>query len=167
MSPLTNFSLARVYLEAGHFDEAITQARRTQELSRHHPESYQVLVRAYTLKGLIPEANAALKEWEQHFPGATMQTILRANLLARSGDVPKARALIREWLKHKAPGRRIPGGMAFALAATGDTSDAFNVINEDITRHVLGITWLKCTPELVPVRSDARFTAALVRMHLH
>lgn len=166
MSPLTNFSLARVYLAAGHFDEAITQARRTQELSRHHPEAYQVLVRAYTLKGLIPEANAALKEWEQHIPEAPMQTILRANLLARSGDVPKARALIREWLKHKAPGRRIPGGMAFALAATGDTSDAFDVINEDITRHVLGITWLKSTPELVPVRSDARFIAALARMNL-
>ncbi len=165
-SALMNFSLSRVYLEAGHFDEAITQARRTQELSRHHPASYQVLVRAYTLKGLIPEATAALKEWEQHIPETSMQTILRANLLARSGEVPKARALIREWLKNKPPGRRIPGGMAFALAATGDTSRAFDVINEDITRHVLGITWLKSTPEFAPLRSDARFTAALARMNL-
>ena len=95
-----------------------------------------------------------------------MQTILRANLLARSGEVPKARALIREWLKNKPPGRRIPGDMAGALAATGDSSGAFDVINEDITRHVLGITWLKSTPELAPLRSDARFTAALARMNL-
>ncbi len=166
LSALMNFSLARVYLEAGHFDEAIAQARRTQELSRHHPASYQVLVRAFTLKGLIPEATAALQEWEQHIPGTTMQTILRANLLARSGEVPKARALIREWLKVKPPGRRIPSDMAGALAATGDSGGAFDVINEDITRHVLGITWLKSTPELVQLRSDARFTAALARMNL-
>ena len=69
-SALMNFALSRVYLEAGHFDEAITQARRTQELSRHHPASYQVLVRAYTLKGLIPEATAALQEWEHHISGS-------------------------------------------------------------------------------------------------
>jgi predicted Zn-dependent protease len=164
-SGLISFCLSQVFLQTGHFDEAIGQSRRALELYPHFSGAYNNLARAYTAKGMTQEALDILQEWARYDPGPdTVQPLWTANTLARAGRKDEARRIISNWRKLRKKG--LPMAYVAAVLACGDTDEALAALHQSVERHVPSMVWLKSTPELAAIRSDRRFAQELSHMRL-
>ena len=157
-----------VLFHAGRFDEAITEARRTLDLDPGFRQDYSVLVRAYTLKkGMYPEAREALSEWQrQSLESGYRTTSLGSELIGEvrktEGSATCPRSLGRDAV-HALQNPSIT--FAAALVAAGERDRAFDAINQFHRAACPQYSmWLKSTPELVAIRSDPRFAAAISKM---
>jgi predicted Zn-dependent protease len=164
-SGLISFCFADILLHAGKYDETLAQSLRTMELDRGFYETYNVLARAYLLKGMNDQALQALKEWESHLPQPA-QPLMRAHQLAKSGHREQALSMINDWLASSPRASRPPMELAIALLAAGEKDRALAAVRQSVEMHVPSMVWLKSTPELAEVRSDPRFAAAVSLMEL-
>jgi tetratricopeptide (TPR) repeat protein len=168
-SPLVAFCLAQAFFYAGHFDEAIAQGLRTLELDAHSRQAYTVLARAYTMKGMIPEALAALQGWtdKAHPAPDSAQPLLTAYTLAKAGRKAEALLLLRTWRSNSSSRTKGPPlSYVAALLAYGDKEGAMEALQKSVDLHTPGSIWLKSMPELAPIRTDRRFIQALAQMNL-
>src|SRR6185369_9632012 len=135
---LVAFCLAQVFFQTGHLDEAIAQGRRTLELDSHSRQAYTVLARAYTLKGMIPEAFAALQGWTDMDPPGpgSMLPLLTANAMATAGRKEEALALLDVWRKQSSSRTKGPPlTYAAALIACGDKEGALEAVQQSVDAH--------------------------------
>jgi DNA-binding winged helix-turn-helix (wHTH) protein/TolB-like protein/Tfp pilus assembly protein PilF len=162
-SVLISYCLAQVYFRSGRYDEAIMQSRRTLELDKGFQRGLSLLARAYTLKGMTSEAAATLDEWER-YESEPMQPLLRAHVQCSAGQREKGRIALDEWQRSSPRIATPPMEYAIALISCSEKERALDALRQSVDRHVPSMLWLKSTPELSAVRSDARFVEAVARM---
>jgi tetratricopeptide (TPR) repeat protein len=155
-----SYSLAQVYLHTGHLDEAIQEANRTLRIARYYPLAFNALTRAYTLKGSYAEAGKVLDDWERVGPEGG-RLLWRVEWLALSGHRAEAQSVFAS----RSGKTRNSLGVAAALTALGDTDGALDALEKSVARHdVPGMTWLKVSPDLQPLRAQPRYLALLALM---
>ena len=162
-SGLISYALATILLHAGKFDEAIAQSQRTLQLDRGFFQSYQVLARAYMLKGMPAAALRALEQWDRNDPEPG-SILWRANELATSGHREQAIRIINHWIESSPQAASPPLALAAALLAAGEKDRALEAVRQSVTLHAPSMVWLKSTPELAALRSEPRFRAAVLMM---
>jgi len=162
-SGLISFSVANILFHAGNFDEAIDECRRTLVLDPGFLETYNILTRAYTMKGMAPDALQTLSDWERH-DSEPVQPLWKANLLARSGHREEAVKMINQWLASNPRASRPPLALGAALLAAGEKDRALEAVRLSIKLHVPSMVWVQSTPELAEVSSDPRFATAVSLM---
>jgi len=163
-SGLIAFSLATILFHAGNFDEAIAQNRRALDLDPGFLEAYNVLARAYTLKGRTAEAVQTLHDWER-YQAEPAQPLWRAYQLASLGRRGEAVNMINAWLGSNPRASRPPLALAAALLAAGEKDRALQAVRQSVDQHVPSMVWLRSAPELAALRSDPRFKTAVSMMN--
>jgi len=157
------YSLAHIYLQAEQFEEAIQQNLQTLLISRHYPSSYASLVRAYAMKGDLPQLEQVLDEWER-VSGAHASGTWRSYWLARCGKMDQARVAYDEWSRRASPAGRVSLSAAIALVALEDFPGALSALEEGVRQHGATLIWLKVAPELQVLRTHPRYRRLLESM---
>src|SRR5262249_26151500 len=156
-----SYQVASAYYLSRHYDEAIEQGRKGVEMDSNFPLSHRGLARAYSAKGLYPEAIAEWKKYQDLNPGSDAL----ANLIhcyGRAGDQRQARHAL-EMLRGRSREGYVPA-YAFAIAhvGLGEKDQALISLEQAITNRESVVVFLKVDAIWDPIRSDARF-ADLVR----
>ncbi|HEV8368064.1 MAG TPA: hypothetical protein VGQ39_08940, partial [Pyrinomonadaceae bacterium] len=175
-NPLMNFFYADTLFLARQYDAALAQYQKTLNLiSRLPPEYSSTLVdwthsglgQVYLQKGMFPEAitefTLAKNLTEDLPPG--WETLAYA--YATSGQRDEANKILNQ-LQERAKGGEyvLPLGIAWIYIALGDKDQAFLWLDKSFAERSDGMRVIKTNPIYDPLRSDARFTELLKRMHL-
>jgi len=175
-NPLMNFFYADTLFLARQYDSAQAQYQKTLNLiSRLPPEYSSTLVdwahsglgQVYLQKGMFREAITEftlVRDLTEDLPPG-WETLAYA--YATSGQRDEANKILNE-LQERAKGGEyvLPLGIAWIYIGLGDKDQAFLWLDKSFEERSDGMRVIKTSPIYDPLRSDARFTDLLKRMHL-
>ncbi len=159
-SGLIAYTIATVYFHAGHYDQAIDAGRRTIDLDRGFAGAYNILSRAYAMKGMFQEAIASHAEWVK-FGSERAGPLWAAHLQAVSGNKAEAIRMLRQIEKGIQNNAPQPLPYAIALLDCGEIDHGFDALHNSLKAHLVSIIWLKATPELRKWQNDPRYLSAV------
>ncbi len=161
-SGLMSHSLAKVLLLTGKIDEAIIEARRTLQIARHYPLTYDILTSALIERGSYAEAEKAIEEGKR-YSTAGEPRLRQAQLLARQGQLREARLIVEEIGKSPA---KISFGLAMALEGVGERDAAIGVIQKLVAERRMGTVFMKTDPAFSGLLNDARYLDLLKQIQV-
>jgi DNA-binding winged helix-turn-helix (wHTH) protein/TolB-like protein/tetratricopeptide (TPR) repeat protein len=166
LSPAIGSEVATLLWMARRHDEGIEQIARVQRL---HPGGGSDLSAGnfYLDKGMRREAIEEFRR-AQHVSDSPAMLSNLARAHAAAGEAAEAERLLRR-SDDELASRGLyanPFDRAGVLAALGRRDDAFQELERAYRDRFIAITWLKVAPSLDPLRSDARYSDLLRRMHL-
>ena len=160
-----NVSLATCLIFMGDYDAAIERMKEAAELDSNHHTVHLALGYAYMRKGDLTRAVSELRqtfelEREYHALG------LMGYAYAVCGKPEKARAVIEELRKAARQRYVSPYHIATIHAGLGEKDEALELLERLYRDRNDYLTWLKVSPELRNLHSDARFIDLLRRVGL-
>ena len=163
---MANAGLARAYLWDERYQDALSQARKTQEISGSNRHSFVSLGLAYAQLNQYPDAVRTFQEALKLYKGYSVMRGLLGYIYGLEGKRAEAQRIL-EQLQALPP--RLPY-RAYALAAVytglGEKDQAFHWLNESLDNHDAWIIYLKVDPQWQSLRNDPRFDELLQRMGL-
>ena len=165
LNPVTNTYLGVVYFAGRQYDAAIAQLRKTLNLDPNFREAHAMLFYTYLAAGRAADARAELDRLTimTGYSGPGPEEV---QLLALEGKKAEALRNLREW--KQAPQKKYSSSMKLACAyiAVGDVSSALKELDHAYDEHDGMLAFAKVWPGLDPIRSEPRFQALLVKLHL-
>jgi serine/threonine protein kinase/tetratricopeptide (TPR) repeat protein len=155
---------ALIYANARDYERALASAQITLELLPGRDLTRRLLGLIQILRGSYDEGIRTLEELAATSPDSGEDRANTAFGHALAGRKEKA-SLLLERLKHQEKDSRFAYAMARAYGALGKNDDAFRWLDVALESRETGV-FLGVDPTLDSLRSDARFDAALHRVHL-
>jgi tetratricopeptide (TPR) repeat protein len=161
LSLIINAEIGVNYYFAGQYDRSIEQLRKTIEMEPNFYFAHYNLGIAYELKGDFREALSEC-ETARRLGDDPAVLGLTGHVLALSGKRDEALKTLDE-MKEVSKLRYVSAYMfARVYAALGDKDQAFQWLEKSYQDHAVDLCLFKIDPQMVNLRSDARF-ADLVR----
>lgn len=166
LSPSVNTQEMWILFYSRRYDEAIERGRRIAEMNPDYAEIYDPLKRCYDQKEMYAEAIAArqkrrkLAGWD-----ATETAALKEAALTSESAVYWKKRLKQE-IEEARSELPMPFEMAAIYAQLGEKDLAFEWLDKAIENRNYPVLFLRVTPDIDPLRSDARFADALRRVGL-
>ena len=166
LSPSVNAQEVWILFYARRYDEAIERGRRIAEMNPDYAEINDPLKRCYDRKGMYREAIDArqrrrkLAGWD-----ATETTALKEAASTSESAVYWKKRLEQE-IEEARNELPMPFEMAAIYAQLGEKDLAFEWLDKAIENRNYTVMFLRVTPDIDPLRSDARFADALRRVGL-
>ena len=161
LSPVISSGVGRIFHLARRFDEALEQFRRTRELLPQFAGVYWDQSVAYLRKGMFPEAIASAEKYQELSgdPSRAFQAL--GAIYAEMGEEEKAREHLAQ-LVELSKSRYVPSVyLAHVYSRLGDRDKAFEILNQGYAVRDRHLVFVKCSPELEPLREDPRFQPLL------
>jgi TolB-like protein/Flp pilus assembly protein TadD len=164
-SPLNNTRLISFLFFAGHYAEALTQARKVLERDPNYGGVRQELARVYVHMGRCAEALATLEQSVDQPAGILRGT--RGYTYAKCGRRAQALAELQR-LHNLAKGGEYVShyGLAVIAAGLGDTEQAIAELQQGYTERVWAMYLIRLEPAFAVLRSDPRFVALVQKVGL-
>jgi adenylate cyclase len=163
LSPIIGSFSSLIQLAYRHFDNAIAEGRRTQQLDPNYVYQDSKLADAYREKGMIPEALELYKK------AGEVTGIPQAGLAityAKMGRRIEAERVLDE-LKTLAATHYVAGDLIASICvALGDNDAAFEWLERAYREHSGSLHGVAVRPEFRPLYSDPRFADLLKRIGL-
>jgi tetratricopeptide (TPR) repeat protein len=159
-SPYLNAELTWAYYWNDQYDEALTQALRTQKLD---PGPYSVIsiVQPYEQQGRYADALSELNKVTGDDAKWSWIVGEVGYVHAKLGNRAEAQKVLRE-LQSRADGEWIdPVLIAWIYIALDNKDEAFRWLDKAFEEHSGWMPWLKIEPKFDPVRDDPRFRKLL------
>ena len=163
LSALFSGWLARMLVYLRRYDEAIAQCMHAKELDEHYPRIFLWLGHAYMGK---KEYDKALQAYERSSHGIGFHTSFVVQPLVALGRTDEAIATLRVLEKDAERLYIRNEALAAGFGALGEIDKAFAYLERAITARSAGLVYLNADPVYDPMRSDARFAAAVARIGL-
>jgi DNA-binding winged helix-turn-helix (wHTH) protein/tetratricopeptide (TPR) repeat protein len=147
-------------------DQAVAHLKKTIELDPNFAEAHFWLAMAYTQQGQYAAAIAKYHEvWNrwQHLHALAG----RGHVYALSGRQDEARQVLKQMQTLSRQKYVQPIRFAFIHTALGEKDQAFAWLEKEYHERGVGLTGLRTDPIWDSLRTDARFTDLLRRMHLN
>lgn len=148
-------------------EEAAQYFKKTVSLNPNASLAYSGLGRVYLHQGRYDEAIAQFQKADElceHLPVSREQL---GYAYAVAGQREEAQKILGELDQRAARGEYVtPLGIAWIYIALGDKDQAFTWLDKACDEHNGGLPYLKTEPVYDSLRSDARFTDVLRRVHL-
>lgn len=161
-----NIHMAWHHHFARHYEEAVEQCWKTNEL---HPNSFwppYFFALAYQQQGKIAEAAVEFQKAIQMSGNVTFTTAGLGHLYASSGKSAEGRAIFDE-LRLRAKTIYVPAyDLALVCAGLGWMDQAFEWLDRAYEERSGWLTYLKIEPRLDILRGDPRFNGLLRRVRL-
>ncbi len=157
-------NFAAVLMYAGRFDEALEQARKTNELDPTHVGALIWLSHTYNAKGMYKES-LAVAEKAQGLPSYQPRA-QRGIAYAIGGQREDAMRIVSEWKKAETEGYVMIYWLAATYALLGDKDAAFAALERSYQNRDWFLQRLKTDPFMAPLRTDPRYRDLLKRMNL-
>jgi tetratricopeptide (TPR) repeat protein len=164
-------NVARCYVWARKYDQALDQLRVMQEMEPGHPLSYAWIARALCGKHLFREALEELAQGMAVAGRSPLLLALSGHAYGELGMRSEALGVVEE-LRNESTRRYVsPFLGALVVGSLGDLDEAFRMYDLAYEQRTSDFAFLRvshiCLPEETsPVRSDPRFTALLKRVKL-
>ena len=160
-----NYGMPQILLYARHYDQAIEQGRKANELFPHCCDG--IIRLAYEEKGDSHHAISPLLELVKVSQDWPTRPVLLADLshaYAVFGNKQEALRLLAELTQLSK--RKDVGPWEFAIVYTGlgDKDRAFEWLDKAYDQHSAGLAWIKAEPRMDPLRSDPRYKELLLRL---
>jgi len=159
------FQLEWLLKNLGRFDEARVTIEKIGKLAPSNPEYHYSLGEWYFAQSEIAKG---LEEWrlcEALEPEGSGKQIVRAWILARSGEAEKARSILRHLETQPLLGQT-PTNIGQIYAELGDIDDCFRLLDKSFLAHDLPIMIIRFAPRYENVRRDPRYRRLLEKMNL-
>ena len=163
-----NYGTAQILLYARHYDQAIEQGLKAEEL---FPDlnCYLLIGLAYEQKGdsqhalsELQKSVKAVKDW----PTRPARLADLAHAYAVFGNKQEASRLLAEITESSKRRDVDPLGCALVYIAMGDKDRAFEWLDKAYDQRSFDLPWIKADPRMDPLRSDARYKELLLRLGL-
>lgn len=157
-------NFAAVLMYARRFDEALEQAKKTNELDPTHIGGLAWLAHAYNAKGMYKES-LAVSEKAQYlasYQGRAQQGIA----YAIGGQRENAMRTVNEWREAEKAGYVIIYWLAATYAQLGEKDAAFAELEKSFQNRDWFLQRLKTDPFMDPLRDDPRYKNMLKRLNL-
>jgi TolB-like protein/Tfp pilus assembly protein PilF len=166
LSPIINTLLGLTLLTGGQQDAAVAQWKRTLELEPKFPEAHFWLAKAYSQKGLYPEAIDEAQKAASGSGRAPRYVAVQGEVLAAAGKKAEAHNIIDELLRSSKRGHVSPYHIAGVYSTLGERDQAFALLENAYQERDDQIVWMVIDPAFDSVRSDPRYSDLLRRMGL-
>jgi tetratricopeptide (TPR) repeat protein len=164
-----NYGMAQILLYARHYDQAIEQGLKAQEL---FPDlnCHLLIGLAYEQKGdsqhaisELQKSVKAVKDW----PTRPARLADLAHAYAVFGNKKETSRLLAE-LTEEVAKRGASNAHAFAIVyiGLGDKERAFEWLDKAYDERSFDLPWIKADPRMDPLRSDPRYQELLLRLGL-
>jgi len=163
---LTGALEGQFLLYAGKLAEAENRLRKTLEIEPRFWVAHLGLGRVFILRGMYPEAIAALRRAGELSNSSTESMTQLGYALAASGDSDGARAIYRE-LEKRSADTYVPA-YSFAMISNGlgNNDAALRWLARSVAEHEVQATFIKVDTRWDRLRPDPRFVAQLQLVHL-
>src|SRR5205085_9012382 len=157
-SPLKNTRLISFLFFAGHYAEALTQARKVLERDPSYPGLRQELARVYVHMNRCADALATLEQSVDQPAGILRGT--RGYTYAKCGRRPQALAELERLRSLAKAGKYVSHyGLAVIQAGLGDREQALAELQMGYTERVWAMYMIRLEPAFAELRADPRFEA--------
>jgi tetratricopeptide (TPR) repeat protein len=164
-SSLNNTRLVSFLFYAGHYPEALAQARKVLERDPNYTGLRQELARVYIHMGRCADALATLEQSVDQPAGILRGT--RGYTYAKCGRRAQALAELERLRKLARGGEYVSHyGLAVIEAGLGDTEQAIAELQQGYTERVWTMYLIRLEPAFVGLRSDPRFVALVRKIGL-
>jgi tetratricopeptide (TPR) repeat protein len=164
-SALNNTRLVSFLFYAGHYPEALAQARKVLERDPNYTGLRQELARVYIHMGRCADALATLEQSVDQPAGILRGT--RGYTYAKCGRRAQALAELERLRKLARGGEYVSHyGLAVIEAGLGDTEQAIAELQQGYTERVWTMYLIRLEPAFVGLRSDPRFVALVRKIGL-
>ena len=157
-------NFAAVLMYARRFDEALEQAKKTNELDPTHVGALAWLSHTYNAKGMYRESLAVMdiaQGLASYQPRAQ-----RGVAYAIGGQRENAMRIVGEWKQAETEGYVMIYWLAVTYALLGDKDAAFAELEKSYQNHDWFLQRLKTDPFAEPLRGDPRYKEMLKRLNL-
>lgn len=166
LSPIINATLGTVFYFSRHYDEAISQYRRTIKRYPDFTRTHFRLARALISKGKFSEAIAECKKGIKLSRNKTREISQLGHAYAVAGYIPQALKVVSELEKLSTRQYVSEYNLAILHTALGDIEQAFNLLDKAYWSHDPWLEHLNVDPRLDVLRAEPRFQDLLKRVHL-
>jgi len=157
-SALNNTRLVSFLFYAGHYAEALQQARKVFERDPNYGGLRQELARVYVHMGRCSEALAVLEQSVDQPAGILRGT--RGYTYAKCGRRAEALAELERLRRLARSGKYVSHyGLAVIQAGLGDIDQAIAELQKGYTERVWAMYMIRLEPAFAGLRSDPRFVA--------
>lgn len=175
-NPLMNYFYANTLFLARQYDAALAQHQKTLNLVSALPLEYSSSLVAWThsgigqvylQKGMFPEATAEFTKARELTEDLSPAWEELGYAYATAGQRDEAIKILNQLQERERRGEYIlPLGIAWIYVGLGDKDQAFVWLDKAFEERSDSMREIKTNPVYDPLRSDARFTELLKRMHL-
>ncbi len=157
-------NFAAVLMYARRFDEALDQAKKTNELDSTHIGGLAWLAHSYNAKGMYKESLAVSEKALNlaSYQGRAQQGIS----YAIGGQREHAMRIVSEWKQAEKAGYVMIYWLAATYALLGDKDAAFSELEKSYQNRDWFLQRLKSDPFMEPLRGDRRYKEMLKRLNL-
>jgi len=152
-------------LHAGQTDEAIIRLEKTLELDSNYRLANMFVARAYTEKGMYPEAVAATRKARELSVVSSEPIAFGVYPLVQSGQRAEARAALDELLKSANERYVPPYNLALVYNALGERAEALDYLEKGFAEKDVRMVFLKVEPKWNNLRAEPRFIELMRRMN--
>jgi TolB-like protein len=149
-----------LYYWTGHFDRAISLARRSIQIDSRCLTAYCVLGLSLAGQNRHPEAIRAFEAGLQVNRGALLLAYLGMTL-AVAGERGRAEALMAELIERSASEYVLPTCFAFIHLGLGETEAAMDRLEQAVRERDAHTLWLRTSPRWAQLRGHPRFDALI------
>jgi TolB-like protein/Tfp pilus assembly protein PilF len=162
-SPVVLTHVAWPNLYGGRPDRVIEVARKALELEPNYYAAYNLLGRAYFVKGMYAESVAALEKAIELGGGGIGSGSVLAAAYIKAGRRAEGLKLIREY-EQRPRGPNGGRGLGYAYIATGEIDKAIVEVEGMVERRGPYAAFLIADPLFAPLRSEPRFLDLIRRV---
>ena len=149
--------VATGYLAFDRADQAIELYRKALDLEPNYHFAHWAMGRAYHVKGMYPEAVAALEKAVELNGRNNMNLSLLASAYIKAGKRKEGLEIVRELESRLKQSGRGGGMIAFAYIGLGDKDKAFEFLEAAYQQRGAYLHFLLGEPLFKPLHSDPRF----------
>ncbi len=157
-------NFAAVLMYARRFDEALEQAKKTNDLDPTHVGALAWLAHAYNAKGMYKES-LAVSEKAQNVTSYQSRA-QRGISYAIGGQRDEAMRIVNEWKEAEKEGYAMVYWLAATYAQLGDKDSTFAELERSYQHRDWFLQRLKTDPFMEPLRGDPRYKEMLERLNL-
>jgi TolB-like protein/DNA-binding winged helix-turn-helix (wHTH) protein len=166
LSPSVNAQEVWILYYARRYDEALERGRRIAEMMPDYAEIYDPLKRCYDRKGMYAQAIAARQKRRKLAGWDATETAALKSAASTSDAAVYWKKRLEQEIEEARNELPMPFEMAAIYAQLGEKDLAFEWLDKAIENRTYPVMFLRVTPDIDPLRSDARFADALRRVNL-
>ncbi|MBV9340267.1 MAG: protein kinase, partial [Acidobacteria bacterium] len=148
------------------YDRAIEQCQKALELEPDAANPHDCLGSAYIAKGMYPEAIRQCQAATTLSGEDPDRAVCLGRAYAAARQTAKARKVLHDLQAAAGQGHVPPYFLALLYAALGEADRAFASLEQSYQERDPYLAWIKVSPAVDPLRSDARLEEFLRRLRL-